>query len=1062
MESFDMKKHLCLAGAGHGIHLLSAGAELLTAGMLVATACLSAGQTQLQPSQQPPDSFVAVVAAAQGLPSVSAENQAPVGTYWEVRNSLPCLTAPLPFPPRDSNTVVYAIGGGQFLVDESSGPLVPPLAAPYARTTLSTADYAAILQAQVGELQNFVARIQAAQLTAQMSASSLDSPPMPGGGGGGSGGGTNYSSPTYTTNDLWLEMTNVAAGLEYLNLHNATNQVYAIWGATNLPADWTVEAEVWPTNTAVMAFTVPALAGQSLFVRAEDWTSVDSDGDGIPDWWIWQYYGNLNESATNLDSQGNTLLYDYQNGLDPNVIQFTLSVPNNYVNTSTPQVQVSVLAGAPSAIAVSVDDTNYAADALWQPYTGTPLTVSLGATEGWHQVWVGLKGRAPNATVTWQWKRLKLEVTPPLIVLTQPTNAVVTRPVIQVRGYSPEALSGLSYDLTNALGLVTNQPVWVLDQFYNTNTWEFTTNTFQAFDVPLTNGPNTFTIHASDLAGNAATASFTFTLDYSSKTNPPEVALYWPQDQTPLGNGPYTWRGWISDPTASVMAQLVDTNGDTNVFEGLVERDGHFWVENLPLLAGPNYLTLVVTDVVGNVAMTNITVFPGAVALTITAPTPDQLWQQGITVNGTISDATDYTVWVNGVAATVNGDGTWTASPVNLPQGGTAVIQARAIPDSDNGGHGAGGGSGGGTVSYDNLGNPTSAGAIDAEAQSDKPSRLFVQSYNMCENTAYNSWYYEYNPPGIFFQSGTVSGYDYCWDVNWWDGQGGLGSQSEQDTWTVQYPGGSGSTNNVAWVSQQTWPASWWPMLLNGTQTASGDYDWPNFQTNIGPANVIQEQCVIQLPCVKSWSGRHNADSTLFENGAYQGNYTRSGQGAKMMLQTGGKGLSPQENLWQLSSFATQYCPTDAGVTMPDVQFLSQPVASTNIQILGKALGSDGNMWTTLPNNAEVDVTPKVPGVDYFGFNVSTQEYHPYITLSTATTPSPDLDTATPEVCVGQQVTFTLNGLPPYQEQVGHWTLPQTYVNEPWQLTSWVVTDPITGAGYWDPYGSVNYRINPI
>ena len=161
-----MKKRPCLAGARHGIPLLSAGAELLTAGMLVATAFLSAGQTQLQSSQQQPDSVVAVVAAGQGLPLVSAQDQPPFGTYWAVHNSLPCVIPPLPCPPSDPNTVVYAIGGGQFLADETAGPLAPRLPAPYGRRALSTADYAAILQAQVDELQNFVAQIQAAQLNA--------------------------------------------------------------------------------------------------------------------------------------------------------------------------------------------------------------------------------------------------------------------------------------------------------------------------------------------------------------------------------------------------------------------------------------------------------------------------------------------------------------------------------------------------------------------------------------------------------------------------------------------------------------------------------------------------------------------------------------------------------------------------------------------------------------------------------------------------------------------------------------------------------------------------------
>ena len=35
---------------------------------------------------------------------------------------------------------------------------------------------------------------------------------------------------------------------------------------------------------------------------------TDTDGDGLPDWWEQLYYGNLNQTATNLDTSGNTLL----------------------------------------------------------------------------------------------------------------------------------------------------------------------------------------------------------------------------------------------------------------------------------------------------------------------------------------------------------------------------------------------------------------------------------------------------------------------------------------------------------------------------------------------------------------------------------------------------------------------------------------------------------------------------------------------------------------------------------------------------------------------------------
>ncbi len=114
----------------------------------------------------------------------------------------------------------------------------------------------------------------------------------------------------------------------------------------------------------------------------------------------------------------------------------------------------------------------------------------------------------------------------------------------------------------------------------------------------------------------------------------------------------------------------------------MVERDGNFWVENMPLGSGANSLTLTVRDSAGNVAVTNITVLPSDVSLSINMPSSDQLWNQGITVSGTISDWTDYAVWVNGVKATVDGYGNWTAANVDLPAG-DALFQARAIPMTD-------------------------------------------------------------------------------------------------------------------------------------------------------------------------------------------------------------------------------------------------------------------------------------------------------------------------------------------------------------------------------------------
>jgi hypothetical protein len=131
------------------------------------------------------------------------------------------------------------------------------------------------------------------------------------------------------------------------------------------------------------------------------------------------------------------------------------------------------------------------------------------------------------------------------------------------------------------------------------------------------------------------------------------------------------------------MAQLVNTNGTTNVFNGLVERNGNFWVENLPLNGGTNALTITVTDAVGNSSVTNISVTQSSLVFTITPVTPDsQLWLPTVNLAGTISDAT-YAVWVNGVKGTNYGNGTWSASNVPVNPGGTASFVGTAYAPNE-------------------------------------------------------------------------------------------------------------------------------------------------------------------------------------------------------------------------------------------------------------------------------------------------------------------------------------------------------------------------------------------
>lgn len=63
------------------------------------------------------------------------------------------------------------------------------------------------------------------------------------------------------------------------------------------------------------------------------------------------------------------------------------------------------------------------------------------------------------------------------------TNATVIKPYLQLQGYVNEPLVTLTYDLTNAAGLLTNEMAAVVDQHFDTNQFDFTTNS-------LTKHPN--------------------------------------------------------------------------------------------------------------------------------------------------------------------------------------------------------------------------------------------------------------------------------------------------------------------------------------------------------------------------------------------------------------------------------------------------------------------------------------------------------------------------------------------------------------------------------------------
>lgn len=473
----------------------------------------------------------------------------------------------------------------------------------------------------------------------------------------------------FTTNEGWTVYFDIAGG---------TNEVvYDIFSTTEfLGNDITNSTWTWleTGQTCETHWFTNQPTNQVFFVLAVP--GADRDGDGLYDGWEWKHFGRLEQQPSgDYDGDGVSNLEAYTNDYNPNNLTFSLLAANPYVSSATVPVSVNLLTGVAESMAVLLDNTNLTA-ANWTSFSSN-LTVNLGATEGWHELRVGLRGHFAEVQ-SWQLLRLKLDVTPPRLVVTNPAWLTNSQPLLQLQGYGNEPLANISYNLTNAAGNFTNQPGYVTFEAYNTNTFEFATNYFQCYDVWLTNGANAITVRIADLSGNTTTTNLTLTLDGAGDTTPPTISLVWPQSGMKLGGSAFTVNGFLNDPSATVTATLVSTDGVTNILSGLVGRSGEFWLENLPLNNGTNQLYLTATDFWGNSITTNLAVIKATFDLNVDLLTTEQMQQFTATVTGTIS-GTGQDVWINGVQAVVS-NGVWQADYVPITHDKTTTLQVKAFP----------------------------------------------------------------------------------------------------------------------------------------------------------------------------------------------------------------------------------------------------------------------------------------------------------------------------------------------------------------------------------------------
>jgi hypothetical protein len=747
------------------------------------------------------------------------------------------------------------------------------------------------------------------------------------------------------------------------------------------------------SGAEITALYVAGSAGKS---------KLDVDNDGLPDWWEWLHFGGITQNdEDDYDGDGISNLDEYLNGWNPNTIAFQARFDNLYVSNRVVQGVCEITLGQPYEMAVLTNTTELAG-AVWTNYQPN-FTVTLPDEDGDHLVLVALRGRVATNPPATDFTELTLDRVAPVLAITNPilvsATATVIKPYLQLQGYANEPLASLSYDITNEFGLLTNELVAVVDQYFDTNKFDFTTNWFQGYDIALATNENVITLRVADLAGNAAMTNFTVILDYSTATNAPELQLLWPTNDIHLSGDSFYVRGKINDETASLVAEWVDANDVTNTVVGIVERNGMFWVEDLPLSAGVNAVRLIATDAAGNLSSTDLTVVQSSVSLTIdSTPEGASLYEPTGNVSGTVSEAS-YAVSVNGVAATVDENGNWTAENVPNNGPGTATFDATATPPGGGGGGGSGGGGGG---------SPSVMTSVQKELEA--VVRITRHLLSLDESTAYGgqTWTKQYDA-------------QYAPDAA---GHGQPKYQGDASRYQTD-PVYGNSLTHYQWSDAD-------PLGTELTETAGGSY---------GPDPLTSEDWLVRSVPHKSydpgwsvWSVDHYYAKGVRYKFPWANNTISTVFVAARTVETlftGGKAGIARKALFSLTASATEYGkPQD----FPWQNTPGEPVAAERITVAGKTLGADGQAPIVLPDNEKVTLSVQVKGVNHANVSLGAPRYKLRIRASGALLGA-DTVAEGANFCVGQKMVFVpdWDQIPAGLDETKttyQWKLPGNFVNE--------------------------------
>ena len=332
------------------------------------------------------------------------------------------------------------------------------------------------------------------------------------------------------------------------------------------------------------------------------------------------------------DAAGNATTVVRQVTRDASPPTLYVTAPADSVVTKASTIHVTGSGTASTALTVTV---NGIAVSLSATHT---FAADVALNEGANSITVvGTTAAGVTATIT---RVVIRDTQAPTVTVGEPAEGLVTR-------NEAVTVSGSAVDAT-ALSVTLNGAPVLLGA-----NGAFSTN------VALSEGPATLTLVATDAAGNATSVTRHVVRD----ATPPVITLQDPAPGALTRTAAYTVTGSVSDATAVTVT--------VNGVSAPVTADRSFSL-GVTLVDGANAMNVVATDAAGNQSTASGSVLLDAAppALTISAPATETSVTKtaAYTVSGTASDRTGVTVTVNGVPATIDGTGAFSAQ-VTLNEG---------------------------------------------------------------------------------------------------------------------------------------------------------------------------------------------------------------------------------------------------------------------------------------------------------------------------------------------------------------------------------------------------------